>query len=136
MSQPTVDVGTGASLVFTTTSWTAEILDVQRSGIKKRQISTSHLGTVGGETFMTGDLYDPGEVTVKFHYNPDSPPPYTATGEIVQIKYPVNGTITTGSNDKVNMFVTELGSSIPFEDKMEGTVKLKCSGSFTHSAAA
>lgn len=136
MANPLVDTGTGAALVFTTTSWTAEIVEMNLSGLTRESIDVSHLASTGGRVFIPGDLYDPGELEVKFHYNNDSRPPFTGAKEIVQIKYPLAGTITTASNTKIDMFVTEVGNTIPLEDKMEGTVKLKMSGTFTFSAAA
>ncbi len=136
MAQPTVDIGTGAVLVFSASSWTAEIANFKRAGIKRAEIDTTHLGTTGGKTKMPGDLYDPGTLDVEFHYNPDSPPPYTATAETVQIQFPLAGTITTASHDKVSMFIVDLGYSVPLEEKMMGTIKLACSGSISHTNAA
>lgn len=136
MPAPLVDTGTGAALVFTTSSWTAEILSIARSGVSRPAIKVSHLGSSTYDAFIPGDLTDPGTFEVKFHFNPDSPPPFTAVKEIVQIKYPLNGTITTASNDKIDMFVMDFGNTIPLEEVMEGTIKLKCTGTVTHSNAA
>lgn len=137
MAQPPVDSGTGATLVFSTSSWTAEITDIKHSGKKRPSLKTSHLGlTAGaGELFQPGKLFDPGEIDIEFHFNPDSPPPYTATAENVSIKFPIVGTITTGSKDQINAFVIDFGETIPLENIMMGTAKLKCSGTISHTNA-
>lgn len=133
---PLVDTGTGAALVFTTSSWTAEIMSIEHSGVSREAIDVTHLGSTSARAFIPGDLYDPGELDVEYHHNPDNPPPFTATAEIVQIKFPLSGTITTASQDKISMFIVDLGKTIPLEDKMVGTIKLKCTGPISHTNAA
>ena len=70
MAGTTVDIGTGSLLVFTTSSFTSEILEMNWEGIERPVIATSNLATAaagadqfGGATFKMGDIVDGGTLT-------------------------------------------------------------------------
>lgn len=135
MAQPTVDNAQGTVLTFTTTSWSAEINSIEHSGVKRTEIDTTHLASTS-MTNMPGDLVDEGEYKIEFHFNPDNPPPFTSTAEIVQIQFPLSGTITTGSRDKTSMWFKEYSAKFETEQKMSATATLRCTGARSHTNAA
>lgn len=136
------NVGTGTTITFTTSSTSLEVVEANRDGFERADVDTTHLGTSGYKTAMPGDLIDPGELKLKVHHDPATPPwkLLTLTPEIVQIQYPLAtspGTTTTGAKEKVEMFVKSVdGPGIMVDEKMETDITLRCSGPISHTAAA
>tara|TARA_R110000803_G_scaffold43701_3_gene93018 strand:+ start:7764 stop:8132 length:369 start_codon:yes stop_codon:yes gene_type:complete len=119
------DIGTGTTIVFGTSGWTAEILDVGWGGISRESIEMSHMGTTTARIFVPTDLYDPGELTIEFLYDPAEDPPFAGAAETVTVTYPGAATmIATG-------FMTNLDIGVPFEDRMTGTGTIKFTGAIT-----
>ena len=145
-----VGIGTGTTLAATTSSWTSNLLSVDWSGIKRKSLATSSMGTTpgsyfqgtttsvstqfGSETFIPGALSDPGSLKVKVQFNPDKIPPIDAAVETWTVTFPKSGTQTT-SGDKwaASAFVTDFDLTDALETIMEATMTLKVSGavSFT-----
>jgi hypothetical protein len=131
MAGPNVDVGTGSTLVFSTTSYTTEITNMSFAGQERKSIETTHLGSIGGNTYMRGDLVEPGTLEVTCHFQPDNPPPIytTVSQENVVVTYPAFGTQATGAKQTVAAFIMSLdGPAIAVDEKMEQTMTLKLSG--------
>lgn len=138
MSSPAVNVSTGLTIAAGTSSWSAQIIDVQWSGVAREAIETSHMataaagaGTFGNRTFIPGDLSDPGELTVQFHFNPDTEPPIDQLAETWTVTIPGS---TTPATWACSGFATNVDVSMPLEDKMVGTMTIKLSGSVTQTA--
>ncbi len=130
MAQAT-DVGTGATLTFSDSSYSIEVTDLSWSGIERVFIDSSHLGTTGARTFIVGDLYDPGALTFQGHLDQNSTgnPPITQAME-------TNITLTF-PNSKFYQAAGALQSfelGTPLEDKMVVTGVVKFSGAITFSA--
>lgn len=97
MATPLVDLGTGTTVTFGTSGFTAELTDIQISNLSREVIETSNLATpqagagqIGSKTFLAGDLTDPGSVTLTGHFNPDTVPPLEGAAETVTITFPPN----------------------------------------------
>ena len=73
------DIGTGATVATSTSAFTANYTNISWGGISRPSIKSSHLGTTGYDTFVIGDLTDPGEVTLEVFYNTAILPPVRAT---------------------------------------------------------
>lgn len=138
MASSSVAVGTGASISFGTSSWTAEVVDIQWSGISREAIETSHLATAapganefGNRTFIPGNLSDPGEMTIQYHMNPDTEPPIDQPAETITLSV---GDSATPATWACSGFVTSVDNSIPLDDKMVGTMTVKFSGNVTQTA--
>ena len=76
MPGASVDVTTGLSVAFGTSSFAANIEGMSISGISRASIPTSHMGTAapganehGNMTFMPGDLSDAGELSLEIQFN-------------------------------------------------------------------
>lgn len=128
MAQAT-DVGTAATVGFGTTVWVFEMVDLSWSGIERNFIDSSHLGTTVARTFIVGDLYDPGALTIQGHLDQNSTgnPIVTSALETITLNFP---------NAKTYSALGGLQShevSVPLEDKMTVTAVVKFSGAITFS---
>ena len=90
------ELGTGATLTLGTTAISLEATSITSGGITWSAVDTSHLGTTGARTFIRGDLYDPGEVTVQFLAKPSEMDTLltNAASEVITITYPDTGSAT------------------------------------------
>lgn len=121
------DIGTSATVVFGTSAWAFEMIDLSWSGMERNFIDSSHLGTTVARTFLLGDLYDPGALTIQGHLDTDSTgnPILTNALETITLTFP---------NAKTYLASGGLQShevSVPLEDKMTVTAVLKFSGAIT-----
>ncbi len=130
MAGPLVDEGAGASLLFSTTSYTTEIVSINPSGRSRVAIDTTHLSS-SANTHIRGDLVEPGELEVVVHHQPDNPPNIstTVTQERFQIKFPIWGTQQTGATETFDGFIQNIdGPNLVVGEKMESTITIKMSG--------
>jgi len=128
MAAPNVDIGTGITLVFGTSGFTAEITDITPPGASRDSVNTSHQGTTTAHTFSPTDLYDAGELSFDFHFNPDTSPPIDGATEEIVMTFPSGCTWT------FNGFMTAYEPSTPLEDKMTGSATVKVTGAVAISA--
>ena len=110
-------LGTGASLTLGTTGVTLLCTSISSGGITWTAVETSHLGTTGARTFVRGDLYDPGEITVQYQADPDDMDTLltNSASETVTITYSDTPAATEASSG----FVT---SWDPATNELEGLV--------------
>lgn len=141
MATPLVDLGTGTTVTFGTSGFTAELTDIQISNLSREVIETSNLATaqagagqIGSKTFLAGDLTDPGSVTLTGHFNPDTVPPLEGDAETVTITFPPNSGVITPASWAFSGQVISYDPSIPLEDKMTFTMEVKAVGPITVTA--
>lgn len=138
MANQTPDVGTGARFVWNTSAWVPNKTVIRHNGISRAVIQTSHLLSTA-HTFIPGDLINPGQVEYDMEWDPENPPPYTATAETCKIMYPMNGvfttTATTGTDhvtfESFSAFWVSISKVIPLEDKITATVTVQLTGAIT-----
>ena len=125
--------GTGATITFGTSAFTAEIVDIKRTPRKRDAIETTYLGTTGSRTYIPSTLWEPGEYDLTVHFNPDVRYAEATTGETVTVTFPVIGSNATPSTDASQGFVTEALEFTAMVGKlMEGKVKVKLTGPVAH----
>ena len=141
MASPAVDVGTGTTIVFGTSSWTAEITDFAHDEITRASIDTTNLATavagagkIGSRTFIPADLSDPAGLTINGHFNPDTKPPIEGVAETITITFPDHGGATEATW-VFSGFMTGFSYGVPLEDKMTFSAKIKASGNITITSA-
>lgn len=122
------DIGTGTTVTFGTSSFTADLLSVSHSGIAREAIQTSHMGTTSDHTFMPTDLVDNGELTLEIAFVATLTPPILTNGAAETITVAYAGSATTWS---FSAFQTGFEITAPLEDKMTATVTLKVTGAVT-----
>jgi hypothetical protein len=137
-----VDIGTGATITFGTSSWAASIVSMNHSGMDRPSIPTSHLGTTVWNTFVAGDLTDPGELEIEYQADTSSVastgtkyPPIAKVAETVTVTLPT--TATSGNATFAGSgFVTSCSPfTIPLEELMVGSCTVKFAGAITRTDA-
>jgi hypothetical protein len=125
------DVGTGTTITFSS-SFFAEVLDISGPGFSREAIDTTHMGTTVAKTYIPGDLYDGGELTVEMAFVPstDMTTPITGTTETVTITF-ANSQASTLA---FSAFMVGFEPSIPLEERMTASATLKVTGAVTHTA--
>jgi hypothetical protein len=121
-------IGTGTTVVFGTSGFTGDLLDVSWGGISLEEFETSHMSTVDTHTFKPKALKNPGEITLQLAFDPDEEPPILDNGAIETITIDWGGLGTTWS---VSGFQTAFDISAPLEDKMTCTATFKCTSDIT-----
>lgn len=121
------DIGTGTTVDFPTSSFSAEVTGITWDGIERDFVDASHLGSTNGKEFLIGDLYDPGTLTLEVHLGIDSSdePPITGALELMRVTFP-NATFM-----EANGALQSFSLTFPLEDKMTATMVIKMSGDIT-----
>lgn len=137
-----VDIGTGTTITFGTSGFSAEVTSIKMSGISRSIIETSHLGTspagageIGSKTFLAGKLSDPGEVSIEGHFDADLTPPLEASPETITITFPLADGESVASKWSFSGQMTAYEFSAPLEDKITFTATIKAVGPITVTEA-
>jgi len=108
MAGSTVNIGTGATIVFGTSGFTSEVMSIDWSGITRAAVETTHLGTspagagkIASKTHIPGDLADAGEISLELHFDPDQNPPVEAVTETVTLTLPLVAGDATAATDQI-----------------------------------
>lgn len=129
------DIGTGATVTFVSSSFTANITDISWDGITRPDIKTSHLGTTTADTFTHGDLYDPGGMTLQIQFDINKTPPFGSTSEVITFTPPVAPGYMTAGSWSATGYVNSYGFQVPHEDLMTATIGIKFSGTIATTSA-
>jgi hypothetical protein len=121
----TPDIGTGMTVLFGTTSFSAPVLSARHTGMSRKAIQTSHMGTTTAHTFMPGDLYDPGSLELSVQLDTDAVPPITATAETVTLTFP------DAETRSYSGFITDVSEVYPLEEIMTADITVKLTGAIT-----
>ena len=124
------DIGTGSTVTFGTSGFTADILGVNLSGVTREAINTSHMGTTSDHTFMPVDLVDNGTLELEIAWLATLTPPIITNAAAETVTVAFAGSATTWS---FSAFQTDLGITVPLEDKMTATMTFKISGAISIS---
>lgn len=127
------DVGTGATIVFTTSAFTSEITAINGTDISRPSLKTSHLGTTAWDTFIPGDLADAGGVDLEFLFDPDEIPPVTAAPEVITITLPIPSGGAAGATAVGTGYIESWSYGVPLEELMTGSARIKWSGEVVYS---
>ena len=129
-----IDNGTGTTITFGTTGFTASVTSISFEGVERPSIDTTHLGTTGGRTFIPGDLPDYGSISLDIQFDPDTMPPITAAPETITVTFPLSAGATTPATWAATGFVMGFDANAPLEELMTGTISIKISGDVTDTA--
>lgn len=139
-----VDIGTSAILEFQT--WTSSsqgqlaITSIELSGTARPSIKTSHLETSTWDSFIPGDLTDPGEISFEGHFDTQDPltavPPFATAASAFVLKFPIASGDSTAARVEGSAFLVDFSQSIPLEDVVTCSGTLKLTGSLTYFNAS
>jgi hypothetical protein len=105
------DTGNTATIAFATSGFTANYHRIGGTEQERPAIKTSHLGTTNTETYIPGDLIEPGEFEVEFEFDPNNQPPITAVAETVTVTFPTPTGGSAGATLAGTGFVTKWKSA-------------------------
>ena len=121
------DIGTGITIVFATTGFSCELIDIDSPEASRDAVETTHQGTTVARTFMPQDLVRWGSLDITFAFDPDTDPPIDEPAESITITWPDADTwIFSG-------FMTNYRGSAALNDKMTGTATFTVTGDVTIS---
>jgi hypothetical protein len=131
-----VNIGTGTTLTFTTSGFSAEIIEtIDWTGITRGAAQTTHMtttqattGQIGGHTFIPTKFADPGQIALQVHFNPQTNPPLHQAPETIRITFPLVTGDATAAYWEGTGFMIEMGPSIPLEGVMVNRCVIKMSG--------
>jgi hypothetical protein len=132
---PTVDLGTGTTIAFATSAFTAELLSLRWVGIGRPALPVPHMATppaganaFGNRPFLKGKIVDPGSVELVVHFNADTNLPITHAPELVTILWPPDIPALSFPAYVGTGFVTQWGLVDSLDEAMIATMTLKWSG--------
>lgn len=136
MPTATVDTGTGTTLgAGTSTSFTPKIESIRLTGETIPIIDTTHMGTTGTRTAMTGDLKSACSLDIACQYNPSLTYP-TGVTETWTLTLPVPSGGTNGATLYGSGTLSEHNADIPLEEKMMSDFKVQFLGAVTRTVAS
>tara|TARA_R110000803_G_scaffold107227_2_gene175381 strand:- start:5558 stop:5941 length:384 start_codon:yes stop_codon:yes gene_type:complete len=123
-------IGTGTTVTFQSGLF-AEIIELEWSGITRAVYETSNFGTTGGMTYAPGSLYDSGEISVRYAFDPEIDPTtaIAAASETVTVTF---ADAAPASTMAASGTMRDLTISVPLEDRVTANAVIKLSGSITH----
>ncbi len=133
---PIQDVGTGTSITFGTSGFSARVASIDGPGFSRTSVETTHLSTTGNRTHMPGDLVERGELTLSVHHDPSLTPPIAAAAETITITWPIPSGLTNAATWVFSAFCTGYSPSVAIDELMTASLTLKISGGVTITAAS
>ena len=133
---PIQDVGTGTSITFGTSGFSARVASIDGPGFSRTSVETTHLSTTGNRTHMPGDLVERGELTLSVHHDPSLTPPIRQAAETVTITFPVPSGLTNPATCVFTAMCIGYSASIAIDELMTASMTLKGSGAPTITAAS
>jgi len=130
------DTGTGTTIAFGTSSFSAEIMGVTASGSSRGSYDTSHMGTTGSMSKAPLSLVDEGGVDIEFNFDPDTQPPIAGAIEEVTITFPIPAGGSSGATLIGDGFITDFSWGAEFEEKMTASATLTWSDAPAWTASA
>lgn len=124
-------ISTGTTLSVGVSAWSDHLLDIAMTGMKRKPIETTSLGTTvltsnatqfGTESFIPESLSVPGQLKFKIQLDPDNLPKVDSSAQDFFVVWP-NYTMWSGSGH-----VEQLELSDPEEQIMTGEYVIKISG--------
>jgi len=122
------DVGTGTTIVFGTSSFSAEVTNLNGTDMARSDVETSHMGTTGYKTYIPGKLLEGGAVEMEISFDADQIPPLAAVAETVTVTFPVPTGKASGANVAFSGYINSWSWTDPIEDKMTAEVTVKVDG--------
>lgn len=130
MANPAVDVGTGITLTFATSSFSCEIVEVTPPGSSRESHDTSHQATTTNKTFTPSDLVDNGELSFTMHFDPSKTPPIASAAEVITIGYP------SGAAWDFTGYMDDYQPQGTYENVMMASATVKVSGAIDRDASS
>lgn len=133
-----VDTGFGSTITFQS-SLIGQIRNITVDGWERPVINTSHMATANNhDTFIPGDLANPGQITVEmlFDVNSNWKTAMTAAAETVTLTLPIQSGHSSAATFACSGFLVSVSKVIPFDDVMTCTAVIQLTGPPTETDGA
>lgn len=134
---PTIALeGTGASISFASSTFTADLISLTLPERAREVIDTTHLGTLVSKTFKPAKLQNPGTISAEFDHNPEAQNLVGNPIEQITINYPLQSGQTTPTRLVFQGFVSQMGGEeMKVDSRMTTKVTIQVSGDISVVAA-
>lgn len=129
------DVGTGTTITFASSGFTAQITNVSLSDIQRASVDITHMGSTTKE-YMPGDLVDWGSIEIEILFDPDTWPPIDQAAETVTVTFPIPSGKSSGATAYGSGFLTKESGTVGLEEAMKMSCTLKWAGAVSFTDAA
>ena len=126
-------VGTGITFSMATSTFTADIVDF--SPVFEQTVEAvdcTHQGSSARE-YIPSDLIDAGECTMTILFEPGVVVPVAADPEEITITFPFVSASSTKGTWVCDGFITSYSATATLEERMEGSITVKWTGTGTLS---
>lgn len=118
------DLGHGTTIAFES-GFFGNITAASWSGITRAAVDSSTFGTTGGKTFIPGDTYDPGTLSVTMQHNTAATIPLLQAADTVTVTNPDATTMSASG------FLTSYSVTYADEEVTEAEAEVKLTGNIT-----
>lgn len=127
------NVGTGATIGFGTSTFSGLIRKINGRDFSRPSVKTSHLASSVWDSFMPGDLTDPGGVELELLFDPTAAAtrPTIGAAETITVNFPLESGSSVNSKVACSGFIESWGYEVPLEELMTAKVVIKFTGTPT-----
>lgn len=140
-------VGTGATITFADSAYTADLISIAWGGVVRTSVESTPMNvavapaTFGNSTHLSASGHvDAGELTIEVFFDPALTPPLVpgtvSLSEVITVAFPLLGADTTPADWEVNGFCTGFSCNAPFEDMMTASLTVKLTAGVEITVAA
>ena len=122
------DVGTGTTIAFATSSFTAEVININGNDISREDIETTHMGTAGYRTYVPSRLVEGGTVDMEITFDPDVQPPIAGVAESITVTFPLVSPLTINGKVVFTGYVNSWSWADAVEEKLSANITIKVDG--------
>ena len=130
------DVGTGTSINFGTSGFSAALISIDGPSRSRESVPTSHLGTSAYHTSIPADLVNGGEINCTFQHDPDLSPPIDQAAETITITWPIPSGLSSGATWASSGYMTNYTPGAAVDELMEASATIVLTGSPTDNDAS
>jgi len=123
-----MDVGTGTTITFATSAFTAQVMSLSASDITREDIDVTHMGSTVYKEFQPSDLVDGGSIEMEIGFDPDAIPPISGASETITIAFPLPSGQITPADLAFSGYVSSWTWTAPMEEVMTATITIKVDG--------
>ena len=128
VGDPQLGTGVTIALAAPSAAFFAKVLSIDWSGISRATVGTSHMATAASaHTFMPGDLYDPGSISVEMIFNSTT----NALTPLVAVAGTVVVTFDDAKTWSSSGFMTGFGITARNEELITASATIKLTGAIS-----
>jgi len=121
--------GTGTTITFGTTGYSAGIISVDGPGLERDAIDATLMSTTSAKEYIVATLYDAGTLELTVEHDPAVDPPISNAAETITIDWAGSGVGTWSFSG----FCTGYKPGAAIGERMTASMSVKATGAVTMS---